>query len=200
MDEKFRKRVQFLVDQAGGQSSLARAADMSLGAIQRYLKGGDPTRLALIKLAQAGDVSLSWLIYGEEGKMEVSSEGKPKYKMYGFSESSSNGWQEAFAYRVRTELDWPDPECFTIIARDDVLASEGIKKDFVCFVSPNTRAQPEDIIFIKNNHGAAGLKKYLREDQDWVYLEGFAGQTTYKEKLKQSEIDQIAPVVFVKRR
>ncbi len=206
MDEQFRKRIELLVDKAGGQSAFARATNMSLGAIQRYLKGGDPTRLALIRLAKAGNVSLSWLIYGDEGQMEISSEAKPKYKMYGFSEPSGDGWQEPFAYRVRTELEWPDPECFAVLVGDNALQNEGIRKDFTCYVSPNTRPQPGDVVFIKHVSGGAAFKIYLREDQDWVFLKGYSHpdqsgtQTTFEEQVTQSDIEQIAPVVFVKRR
>lgn len=207
MDEKFRKRIKFLVDQAGGQSALARTADMSLGAVQRYLKGGDPTRLALMKLAKAGDVSLSWLIYGEEGKMEISAEGRQKYKIYGFGEKASDqGWQEPFAYRVRTELDWPDPECFAVIVNDDLMKQEGLREDFSCYVSPNTRPQPRDVIFIQKRNGQAAFKLYEKEDQEWLYLKGYTEadakghQDIYDEQLKQTDILQIAPVIFIKRR
>lgn len=179
---------------------------MSLGAVQRYLKGGDPTRLALIKLAQAGEVSLSWLIYGEEGKIEISSEGRKKYKTFGFGEASDQGWQEPFAYRIRTELEWPDPECFAIIVNDDLMQKEGIRKGFTCYVSPNTRAQPGDILFVQKSKGQAAFKIYQKEDQEWIYLKGYTpqdksgDQKMYEEQLKQNDIQKIAPVIFVKRR
>ena len=200
MDEKFRKRIEKLVDQVGGQSALARAADMSLGAVQRYLKGGDPTRLALIKLAKAGNVSLSWLIYGEEGKLEISSDGRQKYKLYGFGDKSENGWKESFAYRVRAELDWPDPDFFAVIVNDNSMKHQGLLKDFTCYVSPNTRAQPKDLVYIKNVSGGAAFRIYAKEDQQFIYLEGHIEDISTQEKISQSDVELIAPVIFIKRR
>jgi transcriptional regulator with XRE-family HTH domain len=206
MDEKFRQRIEVLVEKVGGQSSLARATNMSLGAIQRYLKGGDPTRLALIRLAKAGNVTLSWLIFGEEGKMQAPAQPKPKMKMYGFGEASKRGWQEPFSFRVRAELDWPDPDCFAVVVGDDVIVQEGIRKDFTCYVSPNTRPQPDDVVYIKNSRGEAGFRKYVSEDRKGISVlryskptrEGLQDKT--QEIIEQSDIEVIGPVVFVKRR
>ncbi|MCB9965141.1 MAG: LexA family transcriptional regulator [Rhodospirillales bacterium] len=206
MDEKFRQRIEFLVSKVGGQSALARATNMSLGAIQRYLRGGEPTRQALIRLAKAGSVSMSWLIYGDEEKMAISAEGKPKIKLYGFGDSAKQEWQEPFQYRIKTELEWPDPEFFAVLVGDDLMAGEGIRNNFTCYVSPNTRPQPGDVVFVKNTKGTATLKKYIKEDMQWVYLQSRAAttskneETVLDEQLKQSDLEIVAPVVFVKRR
>ena len=200
MDDKFRRRIQLLVDRAGGQSAFARSSNMSLGAIQRYLKGGDPTRLALIKLAKAGNVSLSWLIYGDEEQMDSSVEARPKYKTFGLGEGNAKDWQEPFTYRVRSELEWPDPECFAVISDDDSFAEYGIKKGFTCFISPNTRPEPDDIVFIKQQSGLATLAVYMKEDQHQVSIQRPIAKSTSTENIEQSDVELIAPVIFVKRR
>jgi phage repressor protein C with HTH and peptisase S24 domain len=64
-DPAFIERLRVLANKVGSVNALARASGLSQGGLQRYFKGGEPTRPALIKLAKAGDVDVGWLMTGE---------------------------------------------------------------------------------------------------------------------------------------
>lgn len=206
MDPSFIERIQHLVDKAGGQSALARRAGLSLGAIQRYLKGGDPTRGALLKLVAAGGVTLNWLVYGgEQGTPSAASSGGAM-RVYGFSDTPQQGWYGEVDYKITAALDWPDPDVFAVVAPDRSLKSFGIEKGHVCIVSPNTKPQKGDVVFIRRGDGTAALKIYQSEDDKWLYVTGaidpgVEGEpVSSAEQIRRTAVRQLAAVVFVRRR
>lgn len=205
-DPAFAARIQTLVTRAGGQNALARATGLSLGAIQRYLNsGGEPTRGALIRLAAAGNVSVDWLVYG--GPDEHSTPAPPPVPMYGFAECGLQGWYNPVRYRINATLDWPDPDLFAVVASGLSMVPDGIQPGHVCIVSPGTRAHPGDAVLIRRTDGASTIKRLIRMDDTWVQMQGWLDpdhengpQTPYTDQVKRSVIDQIAPVIFIKRR
>ncbi len=66
-DPAFIERLRQIAAKVGSVNALARASGLSQGGLQRYMKGGEPTRPNLISLAKAGGVSLNWLMTGEDG-------------------------------------------------------------------------------------------------------------------------------------
>lgn len=55
-----------LVERAGGPGELARKSGLSRRVVDKYRGGeSDPSRARLVRLAQAGNVSLTWLATGE---------------------------------------------------------------------------------------------------------------------------------------
>ena len=207
MDPDFVNRINELVERAGGQTALARKTGMSLGAIQRYIKGGEPTRVALIKLVETCDVSLNWLVYGRETADYSKQPGSHNLKLYGFGEEAAQeGWYNEVEYKIMTELGYPDPDCFAVVVADDSLNKVGISKGNVCIVSPHTLLKNEDIVFVRSKDRQATLKLFQKEDSEWVYVNGwFIDQSLnasqyYEEQIKKSTIDVMGPVVFIKRR
>ncbi|MDE1909426.1 MAG: helix-turn-helix transcriptional regulator [Pseudomonas sp.] len=69
-DKGFVERLRRIASIAGSASALAKAAGISQGGMQRYMKGGEPTRKVLISLAECTGVSLEWLMTGS-GPEEV---------------------------------------------------------------------------------------------------------------------------------
>ncbi|AEP10360.1 LexA family protein [Micavibrio aeruginosavorus] len=204
-DSDFIARIARLVTRAGGQNALARATGLSLGAIQRYLKGGEPTRGALIRLATAGNVSLDWLVYG--GMDEQSSPAHNPVPVYGFAECGLQGWYNPVRYKINATLDWPDPELYAVVASGLSMVPEGIHPGHICIISPNTRAHTGDAVLIRRNDGASTIKRLVREDDTWVHVQGWldpekenAPQIPYTDQIKRSVIEQLAPVIFIKRR
>lgn len=65
-DPAFIERLRHIAAKVGSVNALARASGLSQGGLQRYMKGGEPTRPNLISLAKAGGVSLVWLMTGDE--------------------------------------------------------------------------------------------------------------------------------------
>jgi SOS-response transcriptional repressor LexA len=207
LDHDFIQRIQRLIRDSGGQSALARKSGLSLGAVQRYMKGGEPTRGALIRLCESCGVSLSWLVAGEEGQTPRMAKQSNAIPMAGFAECGLQGWYNEVRYRISASLDWPDPDLFAVVAAGHSMAPEGIHPGYVCIVSPNTQPQKGDAVFIRRTDGAATIKLYHREDQDWLYVTGWLDpehpgtpQLPFSDQIRRGSIERIATVVMVKRR
>ena len=62
--EAFIERLRLLIAESGGARSLARNVDISTNTLQSWLKGSEPSRDKLIRIAKATGVSISWLVAG----------------------------------------------------------------------------------------------------------------------------------------
>lgn len=61
----FQLRINMLAERVGGFAALARKSGLSRRVLDKYRNGeSDPSRLRLIALAHAADVSLEWLATG----------------------------------------------------------------------------------------------------------------------------------------
>lgn len=210
MDKDFIARIRELCDRAGGQNALARRLDMSLGAVQRYLRGGEPTRQVLAKMCETCGVSLDWLVYGraeEIASPESSISPSAALPLYGFAESAGQqGWYAEMKYQINAMLDCADPDAFAIVAPDRGMEPEGIRPGHVCVVSPNTRPQEGDAVFIRKTDGTAGLRKFLRAEPRWIHTVGWiaaemdAPPVLTREQLATAMIRQTGTVIFVRRR
>ncbi len=213
MDDSFAARVHDLVARCGGQSALARRTGLSLGAVQRYLKGGEPTRGALMRLAEACGVSMDWLVYGvgeEAGDGSTStapSGARAVIPVYGFAECGLQGWYNAVPYRIDLSADWPDPDLYAVIASGHSMAPEGIHPGFACVVSPNTRPRVGDAVLIRRTDRTATIKLYRGEDENWLDVSGWldpetpgAAQIPFHDRIRKSTIDRVDPVIMVRRR
>ncbi len=206
IDKDFVQRIEFLVDKLGGQSALARVSGLSLGAIQRYLRGGEPTRRALICMAKAGGVAPLWLLTGEKENYDIDKEDDISIPVYGFAETKQKGWYEEIPWKVSSALDWPDPHIFAVVTIGKGMKPEGIDEGQLCIASPSTKARKNDAIYIKKTDGTSSIKKFEKEDDKWIYISGYfepdenEKQISYSEQLNKEIIEQIAPIIFVKRR
>lgn len=210
MDKEFTGRIHRLIDDAGGQSALARKAGLSLGAIQRYMKGGEPTRSVLIRLAESCHVSVSWLIYGREdgtGARPDSNRAVPEIPVYGFAECGLQGWYNESRLHSHTSIDWPDPDTFAVIASGHSMAPEGIHPGFICIASPQTRPRRGDAVLIRKTDGTSTIKRYRNEDPEWVHVTGWLDpvkpgrpQEPFHDSIRRTIISHIATIVMVKRR
>lgn len=209
MDKDFIRRILCLIENAGGQSALARQTGLSLGAIQRYMKGGEPTRGALMRLAESCGVSMAWLIYGGDEKHSTPQyqSSAPDIPVYGFAECGLQGWYNESRLRISTSPDWPDPENFAVIASGHSMAPEGIHPGFICIASPHTKPQRGDAVVIRRRDGTSTIKLYQREDDEWLHVTGWldpekpgGAQEPFSDSIRRSTIEQLATVVMVKRR
>lgn len=209
MDQGFIDRIQRLLDEAGGQSALARKSGLSLGAIQRYMKGGEPTRGALIRLAESCNVTVSWLVYGAEQDNHFAGvhQNARAIPVYGFAECGLQGWYNESRLRINTSLDWPDPDIFAVIASGHSMAPEGIHPGYICIASPHTRPQRGDAVLIRRSDDTSTIKLYHHEDQDWLHVTGWldpdkpgGAQEAFSDSIKRTAISRLATIIMVKRR
>jgi hypothetical protein len=63
-DKAFVDRLKEIAESLGSYAALAKRAGLAASTFQNYLDGGEPQRPALIALAAAGNVSLTWLATG----------------------------------------------------------------------------------------------------------------------------------------
>lgn len=74
-NDAFKQRISVAITNAGGVTKVANLTGYSQSVIRKWRSGqSDPTRKALVALARAGKVSISWLATGEgdlEGKEPV---------------------------------------------------------------------------------------------------------------------------------
>jgi hypothetical protein len=63
-DHHFIKRLESLIHAAGGRTELEQAAALKRDSLRTYLRGSEPTRPVLAKLASATGVSVDWLATG----------------------------------------------------------------------------------------------------------------------------------------
>ncbi|MGZ9097542.1 MAG: S24 family peptidase [Micavibrio sp.] len=206
MEDSFVRRIETLIRDTGGQSALARKSGLSLGAIQRYLKGGEPTRGALIRLAEACGVSLHWLVFGNQSE-NADSQKRNEIPMFGFAECGLQGWHNQVRQHTKISLDWPDPDIFAVRAAGHSMAPAGIHPGYICIVSPNTKPQKGDAVLIRRQDGTSTIKLYQQGDKDWLYVSGWldpekpgAPQNPYTDQISRKTIEQLAPVILVKRR
>lgn len=208
MKDNFIERIEKLIQDAGGQSALARRSGLSLGAIQRYMKGGEPSRGALVRLAESCGVSLTWLVLGQDdGEEAVHIQPRNEIPVFGFAECGLQGWYNEVRYRVSTALEWPDPDTFAVIAAGHSMAPEGIHPGFVCIASPATRPQKGDAVLIRKRDKTSTIKLYQGEEKDWLIVKGWldpetpgAVQVPYTDRIKRDSIESTATIVMVKRR
>jgi hypothetical protein len=67
-DNEFLNRLEELSEKTGSRTALAKRAGLSPKTVQNYFEGGEPTRPALIAIAEAGNVSIEWLCLGRGSK------------------------------------------------------------------------------------------------------------------------------------
>ncbi|MGQ0287151.1 XRE family transcriptional regulator [Pasteurellaceae bacterium 22721_9_1] len=68
-EDDFPARIDLVIEKLNGPSEFARKTGVTLSTIARWRKGeADPSRLNLIKIAEAGNVELQWLVTGQSAR------------------------------------------------------------------------------------------------------------------------------------
>jgi len=91
-DQSFVARLDELSRQHGSRAALAQKAGISPTTLQNYFEGSEPTRRALVALADAGAVSVSWLAGGREPK-DPSAILPRGFRLFPFFDLKPSGWR-----------------------------------------------------------------------------------------------------------
>lgn len=124
----------------------------------------------------------------------------------GMSESKDAGWYNVQPSTMRITLDLPDPSAFAIMVYDQNLIPEGLQPGFMCICSPMLKPLPGDIVYLRRNDGLFALRVFVAEEQQWLVLKSYTDrdekgrQREFEDRVKRSLIDQVPPVVFVRRK
>lgn len=210
MTPDFTARLRLMMDRLGTRAQAAAIAGVTVDAVIRYLRGGNqPGFIAISKMAEAANVSMHWLFHGE-GPMELddmirqsAARGIP---VSGFAESKDDGWYMPQISSMQMTLDLPDPNAFATMVHGQSLIPEGVQPGFLCICSPMLKPVPGDIVHLRRQDNLCALRIFLAEEKDWLVLKAYTDrdekgmQHPFEDRVKNSIMNEIAPVVFVRRK
>ena len=173
-----------------------------------------PPLSALEQLCQTYDVTLSHLLGDLLGPSPEATRPRlastPALPVRSFAECGMKGWyQEAGTLAIATPrpADLSDPEAFAVMAVGTSLLPEGVKPGFICICSPAAPINNGDLVFALTRDDKACLKILSGQDDTWITLQGWlppagAGneQQPYTERHRREHIQQLAAVIYVKRK
>jgi phage repressor protein C with HTH and peptisase S24 domain len=131
----FADRLRLIISEMGSISLLAKDMSISDSTIRQWLRGSEPSRTALVVLAETAAVSLSWLLEGE-GPM------RPDELLEGyilFGGEAAEGFGLINADFLALKRDWarnlpghPEPEALCLLSvEDDAMAPTIDRGDLV---------------------------------------------------------------------
>lgn len=111
------------------------------------------------------------------------------------------------ALRTALPVDYPyTPNLFAVMAVGTSMQPEGIRQGYILFCNPSASIDPGDAVYVEKKDGTASIKKYLKQDERLLHLQGWSepqnngGQAPYYEELELSQVRRIVCVVVVKRK
>ncbi len=128
------------------------------------------------------------------------------------AESGIKGWKvrsSSTAMYVAAPPDIAKAGGFAVVAAGESLAPAGIPPGCLLFCSPKQTPIPGDIVYIEKKNGHVTINRYVGEvGQNFaLVLEGWLPRRdhstppqSFSLEVKTSTIQQIAPVIYVKRR
>lgn len=214
LDGDFIIRLRHVADQLGNRKVAAKAANVSLDQLTRYLRGeNQPAFSAMAGLCKAAGIRLDWLAKGEgidvvedASLTNISHPRLTSIPMVGMSECGLAGWFQPVSWEIETSLEITDPDAFAVLAHGLSMVPEGIKQGFICVCSPGIPPSKGDIIHVKREDGYTTMKTFIGLDNEWLYLRGYLDsdeegvQAPYDDKIRRNKVKQIATVIFIKRK
>lgn len=119
------------------------------------------------------------------------------------------GWYSPTSIAIRAPLpvNYPNPDdLFAVIAVGSSMIPDGIREGYLLFCDSKVVPQPGDTIYVKMNDGRATIKRFLKNDDKYLFLQGWLDpedngyQKPFVDKRAISTIDFIASVVIVQRK
>lgn len=111
------------------------------------------------------------------------------------------------ALRATLPVDYPyTPNLFAVMAVGTSMQPEGIRQGYILFCNPSSSIDPGDVVYVEKKDGSAAIKKYLKQDDQLLHLQGWSEpqkngtQAPYYEELELSLIKRVVCVVVVKRK
>lgn len=208
--ELFERVRKVASDIAGSQSNLATLFGLSQSTFQGYLKMERQNNLwpLLPKiLDKYPDLSRDWLYFGD-GPM-LRSEIKPArpapkpIPVVGLAACGVKGWNCVMPITMSAVLPISD-SMIAVIAAGESMVPAGIGPGHICYCDPDQQPLAGDAAYILRRDGLATIKIYLGESKTGPNYIGFKGWLRngdeYTDDILESQIETLAPVVFVRRR
>lgn len=176
----------------------------------------------MVALASEARMDIRWLATGEgpvdsgqgvTGEATASPvrslEQRPQaIPVIGLAECGLAGWFRGQPLETTTARlpGLESPESFAVLAIGDSMIPCGIRPGFLCLCDPFATCAAGDAVFVEQHDGRVSIKRYLKEDSDWFWLQGWLDregdkpQELYTEKLRRDQVIRMATVVYVKRK
>lgn len=97
-------------------------------------------------------------------------------------------------------------DMLAVIAVGSSMIPDGIREGYVVICDCGREPVRDDAVFVEKLNGSASIKRYVGQDEEWLYLQGWlkpnerGEQRPYSDQLRLASIKRVAPVVFVQRR
>lgn len=163
----------------------------------------------ILAISDLFNVSTDWLLTKNSALTKATPNAEEKaMPLLGLASCSVEGW-----YTPELKKDMTAPvlgrdidDGFAVIATGPSLIPEGIKPKFMCYCTQNTPPISGDVIYIKEYSGQASMKVFREKTPEWLVIEGYfppdgnGVQKKYTEKRALTQVEFIAPVVYVRRK
>jgi len=215
------ERIELMLSELGwGSAELARAADVTVGAVSQW-KSGNTRNLkseVVMRLAATTGYSPTWIATGKGPKKMADTgivlsltqkteplayAGKPRevkgIPVVGQARMGDDGYYTEFAYPVGhgdgcVEGASTDPNAYALRVRGDSM-SPAIEDGYYILVEPNGTCVPGEKVVIVMKDERKMCKKFLYERPDTVSVQSINGGTIHT--LEKSEIEHMHPVAAV---
>lgn len=97
-------------------------------------------------------------------------------------------------------------DMLAVIAVGSSMIPDGIREGYVVMCDCGREPARDDAVFVEKFDGSASIKRYVDQDEEWLYLQGWlkpnerGEQHPYSDQLRLDSVKRMAPVVFVQRR
>lgn len=202
----------------GTDTAFAARLGITQGGISSAKKRGRLPDKWFVKISKECGVPLDWLITGRESDAAAEPAGQSPARhaarareviVVGLASCGTSGWYNPgpLALRVPMPVDYPaDSDIIAVIAIGTSMNPDGIREGNLVFCDPAVTPEPGDAVYIEQTNGTASIKRFLRQDLEWIYLQGWGKpdehgqQKPYTERFTHEAVLRIACVVVVKRK
>lgn len=211
-------------------SELSRILGLSSQAVSKARTNHKIPTAWIPKIALQFNVSTDWLFFGRgpmhpdeqrEQQMpsvpitlppshqSVISQQIQTVPVLGLAACGISGWYNKDPIALRAPIPGgyiAKGDLIAVIAIGTSMQPDGIRQGYVVFCDTGVGIEQGDAVFIVRNDGSASIKKYIKRDNTWLYLQGWLDpnengeQKQYIEKVLLKLIEKIVAVVLVQRK
>lgn len=207
------------------QAELASTLGIAQTTLSNYETGRNEPNIEMLGLFISHfKVDIRWLMFGDgpmhPGDLKETAHTTAKQDhidnpeaqtapIIGLAACGISGWYNPGPIALRAPIPGnyvSKGKLFAVIAIGCSMQPEGIRQGYVVFCDPDIVPVKDDAVFIERTNGTASIKKYIKKDFQWIYLEGWLDpnslgeQKSYNERVALEAVKRIAPVVIVQRK
>ncbi len=204
--------------------AFARFLGITHGKMQKWEKGQWPSAEDIENIELKLGFNLRWLVTGEgdpEGTDLQQTMPPPEVKpaptsimtspvpVVGLASCGVEGIEQIMPYNITASPIALGPRAVAVVASGESMVPAGIASGHLCFCDPDQIALPGEAVFLRLRDDKGALKLFLGEGarvgytqfRGWLAERDCQGhQKSFILEQLTSQIDYIAPVIFIRRR